>query len=128
MFMTAQEKASLYAWAFAAGLQLLKELEKYYDIKRVDKKMESFLLTLRSELLPERFRRSLVDYLIEVSPDVGIPEEVKSERKWRTEEFYLNSTAILAGLFDALNKWRKEKKEGEKKEKSSEKGEARKHD
>jgi hypothetical protein len=100
-------------------MNLLNKLEEYYDAERAGKKMESFLLTLRSELIPERFRRSLIDYLIEVSPDVGIPEEVKSERKWRIDEFYLYSTAILAGLFDALNKWKKEK---EKKEEGAKKG------
>jgi hypothetical protein len=100
-------------------MNLLNKLEEYYDAERASKKMESFLLTLRSELLPERFRRSLIDYLIEVSPDVGIPEEVKSERKWRIDEFYLYSTAILAGLFDALNKWKKEK---EKKEEGAKRG------
>jgi hypothetical protein len=104
-------------------MNLLNKLEEYYDAERASKKMESFLLTLRSELLPERFRRSLIDYLIEVSPDVGIPEEVKSERKWRIDEFYLYSTAILAGLFDALNKWKKEK---EKKEEGAKKGEGEK--
>ena len=123
MFMATQEKASLYSWAFAAGMHLLNKLEEYYDAERAGKKMESFLLTLRSELIPERFRRSLIDYLIEVSPDVGIPEEVKSERKWRIDEFYLYSTAILAGLFDALNKWKKEK---EKKEEDAKKGEGEK--
>jgi hypothetical protein len=104
-------------------MHLLNKLEEYYDAERAGKKMESFLLTLRSELIPERFRRSLIDYLIEVSPDVGIPEEVKSERKWRIDEFYLYSTAILAGLFDALNKWKKEK---EKKEEGAKKGEGEK--
>jgi hypothetical protein len=104
-------------------MNLLNKLEEYYEAERASKKMESFLLTLRSELLPERFRRSLIDYLIEVSPDVGIPEEVKSERKWRIDEFYLYSTAILAGLFDALNKWKKEK---EKKEEGAKKGEGEK--
>jgi hypothetical protein len=110
--MEKQEKSSLYGWAFVAGKNILQQLEYYYGIERAEKRMESFLLTLRSELLPERFRRSLIDYLIEVRPEVGIPEEVKIEKRWRVDEFYRYSTAILAGLFDALNYWKKEQKRG----------------
>jgi hypothetical protein len=107
MFMTAQEKASLYAWAFAAGMHLLNKLEEYYDAERAGKKMESFLLTLRSELLPERFRRSLIDYLIEVSLVVEFLKKLKVGGRWRTEKFYLYSTAVLSGLFEVINNGRK---------------------
>jgi len=35
--------------------------------------------------------------------------------KWNIDEFYRYSTAVLAGFFDALNKWKEKKeKEGEK--------------
>lgn len=108
----------MYNWAFAAGVKIMEQFELIYGIERAEKKMENLLLTLRSELLPERFRRSLIDYLIEVRPEIGIPEEVKSERRWSVDEFYRYSTAILSGFFDALNYWRKsaltkeEKKEG----------------
>ncbi|MEM2169762.1 MAG: hypothetical protein QW186_08200 [Candidatus Bathyarchaeia archaeon] len=91
--------------------------ESMYGAERAEKKMENLLLTLRSELLPERFRRSIIDCLIEVRPDVGIPEEVKSEKRWSVDEFYRYSTAILSGFFDALNSWRRGKGEGEEKKK-----------
>ncbi|MCF8884373.1 MAG: hypothetical protein L4877_01075 [Aigarchaeota archaeon] len=84
-----------------------------YGAERAEKRMENLLLTLRSELLPERFRRSLIDYLIEVRPDVGIPEEVKLEKRWSVDEFYRYSTAILSGFFDALNWWRGQKRKEE---------------
>jgi hypothetical protein len=110
-----REEGSVYRWAFVAGQKILEKLESLYDIERAEDKMENLLLTLRSELIPERFKRAIVDYLIEVSPEVGIPEEVKVERRWSVDEFYRYSTAILAGFFDALNKWRKEKEEKGKK-------------
>lgn len=108
----AKREGSVYGWAFVAGQKILEKLESLYGIERAEDKMEGLLLTLRSELIPERFKRAIVDYLIEVSPEVGIPEEVKVERRWSVDEFYRYSTAILAGLFDALNKWRREKGEG----------------
>lgn len=118
------EKRSLYGWAFSAGLKLLERYEELYGPEKAGKRMETLLLTLRSELLPERFRRALVDAVIEVNPDIlGLPEEIKVEKRWKAEEFYIYSTAILSGFFDALVKWgrerkaKKEDKEGEKKEK-----------
>ena len=106
-------ESSLYGWAFIAGKNIVERFESLYGMERAEKKMESLLLTLRSELLPERFRRSLIDCLIEVRPDVGIPEEIKLEKKWSVDEFYRYSTAILSGFFDALNYWRKERGKGE---------------
>jgi hypothetical protein len=106
-----KEEGSMYRWAFVAGQKILEKLESLYDVERAEDKMENLLLTLRSELIPERFKRAIVDHLIEVSLEVGIPEEVKVERRWSVDEFYRYSTAILAGLFDALNKWRREKGE-----------------
>jgi hypothetical protein len=102
-----RERSTIYGWAFAAGQEIIKKLEDLYGKDRVEKKMESMLLTLRSELIPERFRRAIIDFLIEVGPHVGIPEEVKIERRWSVDEFYRYSTAILAGFFDALNAWRR---------------------
>lgn len=106
-------KSSLYSWAFVAGKSIIEQFESMYGVERAEKRMENLLLTLRSELLPERFRRSLIDYLIEVRPDVGIPEEVKSEKRWSVDEFYRYSTAILAGFLDALNWWRRQKEKKE---------------
>ncbi|MEM1515738.1 MAG: hypothetical protein QXO15_07330 [Nitrososphaerota archaeon] len=102
---------SLYGWAFVAGMNIIERLESMYGTERAEKRMENLLLTLRSELLPERFRRSIIDCLIEVRPDVGIPEEIKLEKRWSVDEFYRYSTSILSGFFDALNSWRRRKKE-----------------
>jgi hypothetical protein len=108
--LSEEEKTrGIYSWAFAAGLATLQKLESLYDSERAEKKMESWLLTLRSELIPERFKRAIIDFLIEVSPETGIPEEIKIEKRWSIDEFYRYSTAILAGFFDALNKWRRDK-------------------
>ncbi|MEM1706557.1 MAG: hypothetical protein QW794_03400 [Thermosphaera sp.] len=112
-----EKESSLYGWAFKAGRKIMEIFESMYGAERAEKKMENLLLTLRSELLPERFRRSIIDCLIEVRPDVGIPEEVKSEKRWSVDEFYRYSTAILSGFFDALNSWRRGKGEGEEKKK-----------
>jgi hypothetical protein len=106
-------ESNIYSWAFVAGQKIIERLEILYGEDRAEKRMESLLLTLRSELIPERFKRSLIDYLIEVNPEVGIPEKIKVEKRWSVDEFYRYSTAILAGFFDALNKWRGEKKKEE---------------
>jgi hypothetical protein len=106
--MYKEKGSSIYSWAFVAGQEIIKRFENLYGKDKVEKKMESLLLTLRSELIPERFRRSIVDSLIDVSPKVGIPEEIKVEKRWSVDEFYRYSTAILAGFFDALNKWRED--------------------
>jgi len=112
-----KEEGSIYGWAFVTGQKILEKLESLYNAERAENRMENLLLTLRSELIPERFKRAIVDYLIEISPEVGIPKEVKMEKRWGVDEFYRYSTAILAGFFDALNNWRKEKGKKEKKEK-----------
>jgi hypothetical protein len=116
--MYKEKESSIYGWAFVAGREIIKRFEELYGEEKAGKRMESLLLTLRSELIPERFRRFIIDSLIDVSPKVGIPEEIKVERRWNVDEFYRYSTAILAGFFDALNKWRedmerKKKPEGE---------------
>jgi hypothetical protein len=101
------QKRTLYGWAFATGKEIIKQLESIYG-EKAGKKMESYLLTLRSELIPERFKRALIDLLIEYTPNIGIPEEIKIERRWSIDEYYRYSTAILAGLLDALNAWKRE--------------------
>jgi len=71
-----------------------------------EKKFRNVILTLRSELLPEKFKREVVNYIIEVLGDctesISIREEIKVERQWTIDEFYRYSTAILSGFFDAL--------------------------
>ncbi|MCR8453610.1 MAG: hypothetical protein NDP13_01300 [Crenarchaeota archaeon] len=106
-----EREGSLYGWAFKAGKKIMEIFESMYGAERAEKKMKSLLLTLRSESLPERFKRSIIDCLIEAEPDVNIPEEVKLEKRWRTDEFYYYSTAILSGFFDALNSWRRKREE-----------------
>jgi len=103
-------EGTLYGWAFFTGKKILEELEDMYrDEKKVKKKMETILLNLRSEQLPDRFRRTLVDTIIEIMPEISLKSEIKEERPWRIEEFYRYSAAILAGFFDSLDAWKKEK-------------------
>jgi len=116
---TEGQQGTLYDWAFVAGMKIIKQLESIYG-EKAGKKMESSLLTLRSELIPERFKRALIDLLIEYMPNVGIPEEIKVEKRWSIDEYYRYSTAILAGFLDALNAWKEEQDEKKKKAKEQE--------
>ena len=103
-------KDTIYGWAFSTGRKIISKLEGSYGRDGAEKRMEVALLTLRSELIPERFRRAVIDLLIQVNPEgVVIPEEVKVEKRWSVDDFYRYSTAILAGFLDALDSWRKEK-------------------
>lgn len=113
----------VYSWAYALGSKMIKRLEGTYredegpDVDRISKHVERILLNLRSEALPEKFRRELMNIVIEESIDVGIPEEVKRDRPWRVDEFYRLSTQVLAGLHDALTAWKESKqkrREGER--------------
>ncbi|MEM2618961.1 MAG: hypothetical protein QW356_05705 [Candidatus Hadarchaeales archaeon] len=105
-----EEEKTLYDWAFVAGLEIIKQFEKTYrEPERVEKRFETLMLNLRSEMIPERFRRALMDIIVEVKPNVGIRQEIKVERPWKIEEFYRYSVAILAGLHDSLQKWKKER-------------------
>jgi len=102
-----EEKATLYSWAYRLGKVLFDCLkDKLGDEERARKQMKTFILNLRSEALPERFRRTLLDFIIEVMPEcretIGIRSEIKDERPWRVDEFYRYSTAILSGLYDAI--------------------------
>jgi len=104
--MSGEEKRerSLYGWAFHAGTKIIDRLVQLYggDRERARKRMETILLNLRSESLSTKFRRELLNIIIELRPDIkGLPRELKEERRWRTEEFYRYSTAILSGFFDA---------------------------
>jgi hypothetical protein len=89
----------------------LEQLKSAYGKEGAEKRMSTILLNLRSELLSDKFRRELVNILIEVEPkEVAFPREVKEEKAWKVSEFNRYSTAILAGFFDALQNWRQEKK------------------
>jgi len=110
---------SLYGWAFLVGKQILERLEVMYNGRdKAEKRMATLLLNLRSELLPAKFRRELVNVIIEIKPEIVFPLEIKEERTWRIDEFYRYSAAILAGFHDAMQSWkqegRKEEKEGDK--------------
>jgi hypothetical protein len=113
--MYKEKRSRIYRWAFDTGNRMIERFKELYDEEKAGKKMESLLLTLRSELIPERFRRFIIDSLIDISPKVEIPEEIKVENRWSVDEFYRYSTAILAGFFDALNKWREEMEKKKKK-------------
>lgn len=104
---SAEQRKTIYSWAFRLGKTLFACLErKYGDAERARKQMKTFILNLRSEALPERFRRTLLDFIIEVAPEceesIGIPREIKEEKPWRVDEFYRYSTAILSGLYEAV--------------------------
>jgi len=120
--MSKEEESAIYDWAFVTGQKIIEKLEGLYGEDGAKKRMESRLLTLRSELIPERFRRAIIEFLIEVGSEVGIPKAVKVERKWSIDEFYRYSTAILAGLFDALNARKREKVKEVKKAEEKEGG------
>ncbi|MEM0500368.1 MAG: hypothetical protein QXY59_05015 [Candidatus Korarchaeota archaeon] len=64
--------------------------------------MKSLLLTMRSESLPERFKRSIIDCLIEVGPVVDIHEEVKLEKKEREARKVRNVINILMSNYEIL--------------------------
>ena len=76
-----------------------------------EKKFRNMILSLRSELLPEKFKREVVNYIIETLGDctesIGIREEIKVEKRWTIDEFYRYSTAILSGFFDALQTFKR---------------------
>ncbi|MCS7102306.1 MAG: hypothetical protein NZ992_00295 [Candidatus Korarchaeum sp.] len=99
---------SLYRWAYRAGMTMRECLSGGSQGGReaARNKMRSFILSLRSELTPERFRRALVDQIISVMTDcdrsLSLPSELKEERSWTVDEFYRYSTAILAGLYEAV--------------------------
>lgn len=111
-----EKERTLYGWAFNTGQEILKKLEATYGGNRAEKRMETLLLNLRSELLPAKFRRELMNIIIEIKPEIGLPKEIKEERTWKVNEFYRYSTAILAGFYDSIQFWRRStsmKKEGD---------------
>jgi len=98
---------TLYNWAFRLGKTLLECLtERYGDEERAKKSLKTFILNLRSEALPERFKRTLLDFIIEAVPEcmrsISIHSIVKGEKPWRIDEFYRYSTIILSGLYDSI--------------------------
>jgi len=101
-------ESDLYKWAYRAGLTLRDCLIRKSPGREntVRNQLRSFILSLRSELTPERFRRALVDQIVSVMTDckesLSLPEVIKSERPWRVDEFYRYSTAILSGLYEAV--------------------------
>lgn len=98
-----EKKSSLYNWAFRTGKILLERFEELYGTDKAEKRMYTHILTLRSEELPSRFRRQLVNLIVEAKlEDVSFPLEIREERSWSIDEYYRYSTAILAGLHDAL--------------------------
>lgn len=106
------KEQTLYEWAFNTGQQLLKRFEEMYgNAERIEKRMITFLLNLRSELLPEKFRRELVNTIIEVQPNTKFPKEIREEQSWRVDEFYRYSSAILAAFFNVLQLWKERIKE-----------------
>jgi hypothetical protein len=107
-----EKERTLYGWAFKAGKEILGKLEATYGKEGAEKRMETILLNLRSELLPDKFRRELINTIVEVRPKIGIPVEVKTEQSWRINEFYRYSAAILAGFFDSLQFWKGWEREG----------------
>jgi len=98
---------TLYRWAYRAGRTMYECLAGGpQGDESARNKMRSFILSLRSELTPERFRRALVDQIVSVMTDcsetLSFPPEIKEDRAWTVDEFYRYSTAILAGLYEAV--------------------------
>ncbi|GAY26334.1 hypothetical protein ATG_15370 [Desulfurococcaceae archaeon AG1] len=113
---SSEKEATLYSWAFRTGMIMLRQLEQIYG-DNADKRLYTQLLTLRSEELPARFRRQLANMLIEMRPgEISFPPEVREERIWSIDEYYRYSTAILAGFYDAIRKWREDKEKEKQKE------------
>jgi hypothetical protein len=99
------ERSDLYGWSFRLGTILWDRLCARYGEESAKKRFRNVILNLRSESLPGKFRRELVNTIVEIVGDeasVGIREEIKSERRWTIDEFYRYTTAIIAGLYDAL--------------------------
>ncbi|TDA38438.1 MAG: hypothetical protein DSO07_11535 [Thermoproteota archaeon] len=101
-------ESELYNWAYRAGKTMWECLSTSSGGREdaVRNKLRSFILSLRSELTPERFRRALVDQIISVMVDckkeLSLPKVIKLERSWTVDEFYRYSTVILAGLYEAI--------------------------
>ncbi len=101
-------ESTLYDWAFRAGKTMYECLSSKAPGREesVRNQLRNFILSLRSELTPERFRRSLVNQIVSVmtecSGNLSLPRVVKEERPWTVNEFYRYSTAILSGLYEAV--------------------------
>ena len=100
-------EARLYRWAYRAGKTMYECLSKGRETEESARnKMRGFILSLRSELTPERFRRALVDQIVSVMMEcegtLSLPPELKEENPWTVIEFYMYSATILAGLYEAV--------------------------
>lgn len=101
-------EASLYRWAFRAGKTMFECLARRSSGREdtVRNQLRSFILSLRSEMTPERFRRALIDQIVSVMTDcdkeLSLPTLLKTERPWTVDEFYRYSTAIISGLYEAI--------------------------
>ena len=99
-------ESELYNWAYRAGKTMFECLSSTGGEDAARNKLRSFILSLRSELTPERFRRALVDQIVSIMVDcnkeLSLPKVIKIERSWTVDEFYRYSTVILAGLYEAI--------------------------
>lgn len=115
-----ERKVSIYGWAFKIGRILLECLEARHGVDGAKKRMKTIILTLRSELIPHRFRKALINTIIEIATDckksVGIRSEIKEETRWSVDEFYRYSTAILSGLYDAWSSYSAEEEKQKEEE------------
>jgi len=119
--MSGEEGKKIYSWAYRAGRTLFDcmKQETNSDVESLKRQFRNMILGLRSEQSPERFKKTLVGEIVSVMPDchgmpLGLPEELKSEKKWSVDEFYRYSTAIIAGLYDAVFSSDHAQEEGEK--------------
>ncbi|MFQ1021447.1 hypothetical protein [Tardisphaera saccharovorans] len=104
-----EEETDLYKWSYRAGRTLfdcLKQQTKSPD-DSIKKQIRNFLLTLRSEQNPERFKKLLIGEIASIMPDcqgktLGTPSQLHEDSRWKVDEFYRYSAAILAGLYDAV--------------------------
>jgi len=111
-----ERSGDLYGWAFRVGSTMYECLKKRYDEDGAQKRLKNIILNLRSESLPSKFRRELINAIVEVigeEREIHIRNEIREERRWSVDEFYRYSTAILAGMYNALQAKMKEKKKGE---------------
>jgi len=119
--MSEKEDKTIYSWAYGAGRILFDcmKQETNSDVESLKRQFRNKILALRSEQSPERFKKKLVDEIVSVMPDcreksLGLREEIRSEKKWSVDEFYRYSTAIIAGLYEAVFSSHHAQEEGEK--------------
>ena len=100
MVSVCEKSSTLYEWAYRTG-KLLYDLllKKHGDPERARNELRVFLLNLRSEQIPERFRKILVDYVVSIAStgnlEISFPKKIKIEDPWTVDEFYRYSTCLL---------------------------------